>query len=132
MNINTRKHEADPSIGILELNGDLDASNYTDAIQSAKELFQGGVRKLVIDLSKVPFMSSAGLMAIHTMTLLFRGEADGKDTGFRAIDPTRDKAAQTRVKIVSPQHQVDQVLDTVGLKRFFQFYPDLESAINSF
>ena len=130
MKINTRKHETDSSIAVLELEGELDSSNYISAIESAKGLFKEGVRKLVIDLSKVSFMSSAGLMAIHTITLLFRGEAS--EIAFRAIDPERDRTAQARVKLVSPQAQVDQVLDTVGLKRFFQILPNVESALKSF
>ncbi len=132
MNINTYKHNENPTVGVLDLDGELDASNYTDAIEAAKQLFQAGTRKLVIDLSKVPFMSSAGLMAIHTITLLFRGEADARESGFRAIDPARDQIAQANVKIIQPQPQVDRVFDTVGLKRFFQFYADVDAAVKSF
>jgi len=60
-------------ITILQLNGNLDASNYTEPIQKAQELFAGGARDLVIDLSNVPHISSAGLMAIHTLALIFGG-----------------------------------------------------------
>jgi anti-anti-sigma factor len=130
MNINSYKYETDPSIAVLQLDGELDSSNYLAVIDAAKKSFQEGSRKLAIDLSKVTFMSSAGLMAVHTITLLFRGEES--ETGFRAIDPERDRTAQARVKLIAPQAQVDQVLDTVGLKRFFQIFPDLDTALKSF
>jgi anti-anti-sigma factor len=66
MQINISTQQGRVPITILQLNGDLDASNYTEPIQKAQELFAGGVRDLVIDLSNVPHISSAGLMAIHT------------------------------------------------------------------
>jgi anti-anti-sigma regulatory factor len=36
------------------------------------------------------------------------------------------------VKLLSPQSQVDQVLETVGLKQIFEVYADVESAVGSF
>jgi anti-anti-sigma regulatory factor len=36
------------------------------------------------------------------------------------------------VKLLNPQPAVDQVLDTVGLKQFFEVFSDLNAGVNSF
>jgi anti-anti-sigma regulatory factor len=133
MLITVTQQQGQVPVTILHLHGDLDSSNYTDVIKKAQELFADGTRHLVIDLEKVPFMSSAGLMALHTIALLFRGDTpveDGK--AFRAIDPARDQEIQKHVKLLNPQQPVDHVLETVGLKQFFQIFTDLPAAVSSF
>jgi anti-anti-sigma regulatory factor len=123
-------------VTVLHLEGNLDASNYTEVIKKAQESFDGGARDLVIDLGKVPYLSSAGLMSLHTVSLIFAGQnlqpnSSGRPT-FRSLDPDRDKAAREHVKLLNPQPAVDQVLDTVGLKQFFEVFTDLNGAVKSF
>jgi anti-anti-sigma regulatory factor len=120
----------------MHLAGDLDASNYTEAIKKAQELYDGGARDLLIDLDKVPYMSSAGLMALHTIALIFAGQnLQAGESGrpkFRALDPQKDQAARAHVKLLSPQPAVDQVLDTVGLKLFFEVFTIEDTAVKAF
>jgi anti-anti-sigma factor len=121
---------------VLHLHGDLDASNYTEVIKKAQEVYENGVRDLLIDLSKVPYISSAGLMCLHTAALIFAGESvqinESGHPSFRALDAHRDLAAREHVKLLGPQPQVDQLLEIVGLKQFFQIFDDLENAVQSF
>lgn len=136
MQINVSIQQGRVPITILQLNGDLDASNYTEPIQQAQALFDGGTRYVIIDLSSVPYLSSAGLMAMHTMALIFSGsETAHSQSGrpsFRAMDPKRDQVVREHVKLLNPQPKVDQVLDMVGLKQFLEIYTDLDSAVKSF
>ena len=136
MQINVSTQQARVPVIILQLNGDLDASNYTEPIQQAQAFFDGGTRDVIIDLSNVPYMSSAGLMALHTMALIFSGaesaNTQSKRPSFRAVDPKRDQIVREHVKLLNPQLQVDQVLDVVGLKHFFEIFSDLDTAVKSF
>jgi ABC-type transporter Mla MlaB component len=136
MLITVSQEQGQTPVSVLHLHGDLDSSNYTDVIKKAQELFKDGARQLVIDLEKVPFMSSAGLMALHTIALLFRGDTPPADApagkSYRSIDPERDRDIPKHVKLLYPQEPVDHVLETVGLKQFFQTFTDLTAAVNSF
>jgi anti-anti-sigma regulatory factor len=136
MQITSSKQQGRVPVTVLILEGNLDASNYTDAINEAQKLYDGGARDLVIDLSKVPYMSSAGLMSLHTISLIFAGQNMQPNTSgrpsFRSLDLNRDKAAREHLKLLSPQPAVDLVLDTVGLKQFFEVFTDLDSAVKSF
>jgi len=136
MLITITQSQARIPVSVMHLHGDLDASNYTEVIKKAQEIYEGGARDLVLDLSKVPYLSSAGLMALHTSALVFAGqsvkiEGSGRPV-FRALDPKKDSSARQHVKLVNPQPQVDQVLKTVGLKQFLEIFNDLGSALNSF
>ena len=124
------------AVTILQIFGDVDSSNYTSLITKAQEVYDEGARNLLIDLSKVPYVSSAGLMAFHTVARIFTGQVVmGKDGGrpsFRAINPKEDASARERVKLLSPQPAVEQVLEMVGLSAFFHIFTELEAALASF
>jgi len=136
MQISFSKQEGRIPVTVMHLTGNLDASNYTDIIAKAQEIYNEGTRDLLIDLSKVPYISSAGLMSLHAVVLIFAGKSVlSKETNrpsFRSIDPQRDKAGLQHVKLLSPQIAVEQVLDVVGLKQFLDIHTDLETAIQSF
>ena len=136
MQISFSKQAGRLPVTVLHLEGNLDASNYTDVIKKAQALYDEGARDLVLDLGKVPYMSSAGLMSLHTVSLIFAGQnlesnSSGRPT-FRSLDPERDQAARQHMKLLNPQPAVDQVLDTVGLKQFFEVFTDLDLAVKSF
>lgn len=124
------------NVTILHLMGDVDSSNYTDVIIKAQELYDDGTRNLLLDLAKVPYVSSAGLMAFHTIARVFAGHSiQGGESGrptFRSINPKDDASAREHVKLLSPQMAVEQVLDVIGLKQFFEIYTDLDTALKSF
>ena len=136
MQISFTRKEGRVLVTIMHLTGELDASNYTELIAKAQEIYDAGVRDLLIDMSKVPYVSSAGLMSLHTLVLIFAGKSgkssDSSRPGFRAIDPERDGGGLQHVKLLSPQPAVEQVLDVVGLKQFFSIHTDLEKAVDSF
>jgi anti-anti-sigma factor len=136
MQIAFSKHEGRVAVTVMQLAGKLDASNYTEVIDKAQEAFNDGARNLLIDLSKVPYISSAGLMSLHTAVLIFSGQPiqskQGGRSSFRPINLARDGEVRKHVKLFNPQPAVDQVLDVVGLKQFFEIHTDLDTAVQSF
>lgn len=136
MQISITKKEWRVSVTVMHLSGNLDASNYIEVINKVQDLYASGVRDILVDLSGVPYVSSAGLMSLHTVALIFAGQSMySKETGrpsFRAINPERDAAVRQHVKLFGPQPAVEQVLDVVGLKQFFDVFSDLDLAIQSY
>lgn len=132
----TVSQEGEPPVTVMTLHGDLDASSYPQVVEKAQEAYAAGARRLVLDLTKVPFISSAGLMGLHTTALLFGGRLVEKDArgrlSYRAIHPEMDKEARQRVKLVNPQPRVAHVLETVGLHQFFEIHADVAAAVSSF
>ena len=136
MQISFSKQEGRVPVTIMQLIGNLDASNYAEVIAKAQTTYDEGARDLLIDLSKVPYVSSAGLMSIHSVALIFAGNSlNVKDSGrpaFRSINAQNEKAVRLHVKLLNPQPDVEQVLDVVGLKHFLDIFTDLGAALQSF
>lgn len=135
MQIAFSKHDGHVPVSVIKLTGNLDASSYTMVIAKAQDAYDEGARNLLIDLSGVPYVSSAGLMSLHTVALLFGGypmkNGSGRPT-FRSINAQDEKVVRQHVKLFSPQPAVEEVLDMVGLRQFLDVYTDLETALHSF
>lgn len=136
MQISFFTQQGNVPVTVMQLTGNIDASTYTDVINNAQQAFDEGSRNLLIDLSNVPYVSSAGLMSLHTIVRIFAGNSvqpkDGGRPSFRAINKEQDNPIRAHVKLLSPQPAVEQVLEMVGLKLFFDIHTDLEVAVNSF
>jgi anti-anti-sigma factor len=136
MDITILQKQGRVPVTVLQPHGDLDAASYRDLIAEAKKLCDSGVEDILLDLSDVPYLSSSGLVALHSVAALVRGEEPPDPEGgwgaFRAIDRDRGGGFQAHFKLLNPQPRVDRVLETVGFKQFFKVHTDLEAAVASF
>ncbi len=128
MNITVSIQQVHEPIAIMHLQGSVDASNFVQVVDKAREIYENPARNLVIDLSEVPSISTTGLVAIHKIALIYSGVPEEK----AHPDLTHSSTARKHVKLLNPQPAVDQALETAGLKLFFKVFHDLESALNSF
>jgi anti-anti-sigma regulatory factor len=134
MEITVSFHQANEPVAVMNVKGNVDASNYIEIVNKAQEIYNNPVRNLIMDLSEVPFISSAGLVAIHKIALIYSGgkqevEQEGKET---RPDFTHNANARKRVKLLNPQPDVDKTLETTGLKLFFKVFDNLDTALKSF
>jgi anti-anti-sigma factor len=135
MEIKVSQENGKVPVSVIHIKGDLDASSYLDLVNTAQQLYDEGTRYMVLDLSNLAFISSAGLASLHMVTKMFRGEKTDPEHGwaaFKDIDRDRDSSQQKNVKLLNPSSDVDKVLDTVGFKQFFEVYTDLGEAVGSF
>jgi anti-anti-sigma regulatory factor len=124
-------------VTVLSLHGDLDASNYLDVIEVAQEAYANGARYILLDMNDVPFMSSSGLMALHSVALLMRGqEPPDPEQGWSALHTMRrdvdEGSVQERVKLVNLQPRVERALKMARFDQYFECCDDLEAAVASF
>lgn len=121
---------------IVQPHGDVDASNYRELIRKVEDLLKSEARDFIIDLSDVPFMSSAGLVGLHSIAIILRGEkpADPQSGwgALKAMDRDRDRGMQKHVKLFGPQQYVDETFDKAGFTQFFEIFTDLQEAIASY
>jgi hypothetical protein len=125
-------------VTVMRLAGELDASNFESLIQETQGLYNEGTRNLLLDLGGVEFVSSSGLVALHTMALIMRGETlDDPEEGwaaFRAISRDMLKSGdwERHFKLLQPQPLVQKVLNTSGFGDFMPVYEDVAAALASF
>ena len=126
-----------PYLHVMHLNGKLDGSNYKTLIDAARKLYDAGSRDVILDLSQLSYISSAGISALHRVALLFRGqkqEAEEEEgwASYRAIANEVNGNAQRHVKLFGPVEGVKQSLAMVGFNNLFETYTDMNLAIASF
>lgn len=88
---------------------DLDASNVEDFKKAAAPLVQGRSR-VVMDLSGIGFMDSAGLGAILSIFKKVRGDGG-------------------QFRVFGLSNEVKALFELVRMQRLFEVYPDRESAV---
>jgi len=136
MEIKVSIQQAEQPIAIMQIAGDINASNFLDIVNTAQGIYGNPARHLIIDLSKVTSVSTTGLVALHKIALVYSGVPQEMDTeaSTKEMRPdfTHSSNARKYVKLLSPQPEVDKALEKAGLKLFFKVFNDLESAIQSF
>jgi anti-anti-sigma regulatory factor len=136
MNISTSQAQGNVPVMVIKLDGQLDGQSYQELISKAQELFKTGARDFLLDLTDLTYISSAGLVALHSVALLTRGEelpdAESGWSAYRSMGRANEAGVQKHVKLLNPRSEVMSVLDMVGFGNLFEVYTNLDEAVNSF
>jgi len=123
---------------ILKIEGKLDGSNYQELIREVEKEYASGARDLLLDMNDVTFMSSSGLVALHSLALLMRGEQPlDPEAGWSAIHAFGEyiessQQMEKHFKLLNPQARVEKTLSTTGFDKAFEVFYDREAALASF
>jgi anti-anti-sigma regulatory factor len=136
MNISVSQAQGNVPVTVIKLDGQLDGQNYQELINKAQELHSAGARDFLLDLSDLTYISSAGLVALHSVALLARGEAlpdtEGGWSAYRSMGRSAEAGMQQHVKLFNPRSEIKDVLDMVGFGNVFQIFTDRDEAVSSF
>ncbi len=137
MKIEVEQVDGEVSVTIMKLIGELDAVSYTDVIDKAKELKTEGMKNLLLDLGEMGFMSSSGLVALHSIAMLLRGDANSDSEGWGTMrtisqDIQKDSSYEASCKLLNPQSRVEKTLNITGFNRILETFMDKSAAIASF
>ena len=136
MEIKILQEQARNDVSVIYVAGHLDGQTYQELISAASEVIGTGVKNILLDLSDLTYISSAGLVSLHTVALLTRGETlPNPEQGWstlKSMDRTRDGGFQKYVKLLNPRPEITRVLEMVGFSEFFEVFTDKQKAIASF
>jgi anti-sigma B factor antagonist len=100
-------------VQLFEVIGRVDSSNASELGGELDKIVDEGKNNLVLDLSGVEYMSSAGLREM--VRVLKRVKRSGGD-----------------LRIANPSDRVKEVLELAGLDTIFEIYPTQVEAVGSF
>ncbi len=112
---------------VLHLQGRIDSSNETVLREQASRLHTEGARHLLLDLSQVDYISSAGLRAIHTIYKLYTPAEE-----IKSWQPDGDVYKTPYFKLLCPSPQVYGVLNLAGFLHNIPFFTTASEALASF
>jgi anti-anti-sigma regulatory factor len=136
MNISISQVQGKIPVTVIKVDGQLDGQTYQDLINKAREAYKAGWRDFLVDMSDLTYISSAGLVALHSMALLLRGEelpdTESGWSAYRSMGRSKEAGRQQHMKLLSPRPEVQSVLDMVGFSTLFDTFTDLDEAVRSF
>jgi anti-anti-sigma regulatory factor len=125
------EHGKSQPVAVMKLSGEVNAENFLEVVNKARELYDNPARNLIIDLGEVPAISSAGLVALHKIALIYSGVSHKVEEGENP-DFTHSSNARKHVRLLQPQPEVQKTLENARLNIFFKIYHDLNEALQSF
>src|SRR5512146_1035570 len=119
MNITINPAQDASRVTVMGLVGDLDGSNFQELIAAGRRLAMAGTTCVLLDLSDLRYMSSAGIVAMVSIARAMQGDAaPGPEAGwaaFHEVEKVREQGKQQHVKLVNPQPHVRRVLELTGM-----------------
>jgi anti-anti-sigma factor len=100
-------------VDLLTVNGRIDSSTAPDLDEALQDRMDAGRYNLVLDMSGVSYLSSAGLRALVA-----------------ALRACKKKGGD--VRIATPSNRVSEVMQLAGLDSLFQSFDDVTVAVGSF
>ncbi len=121
-------------VTVLHVDGNIDSSSYEQFQSTAKKLIDEGARYILVDLSHAPFVSSAGLRALHTLFNELRSrnpEANLNNEQIKkGISAGTYKSPHLKLLNLSPETKT--AFETSGFDMYIDTFTDRNAAIASF
>jgi anti-anti-sigma factor len=121
-------------VTVLHVDGNIDSSTYEQFQSTAKKLIDEGARYMLVDLSHAPFVSSAGLRALHSLFNELRTrnpEANLSDDQIKeGISAGTYKSPHLKLLNLSPETKT--AFETSGFDMYIDTFTDRNAAIASF
>ena len=132
MDIEVTERKGKVPVTVIHVKGNVDASTY-EAFQAAGEnVFNSGSRYVMLDLTEVAYISSAGFRAISQIFKLLRGHLSPA-VASRMSQGLRDGSFKApNLKLLGPNTRVLEALKLAGFDTFLEIHDKLDAAVNSF
>jgi anti-anti-sigma factor len=121
-------------VTVMHVDGNIDSSTYEQFQSTARKLIDEGARYILVDLSHAPFVSSAGLRALHALFNELRSQnrdADLSDEQMkRGISAGTYKSPHLKLLNLSPEART--AFETSGFDMYIDTFTDLRTAIAAF
>ena len=132
MEITVSREQGRVPITVFHVRGDINMATSDELQRQVRQAFEDGMRDLVLDLSDVPYMSSAGIRALNDMFRLLRGSspAESDDAVKKGLSDGTFKSLH--LKLVNPNRHVQEVLGMSGVDMFLEIHRNVKDAVASF
>jgi anti-anti-sigma regulatory factor len=128
LNITASQIQGEVPVTILHLSGHLHGDTERELVDRARQAREDGSKYLLLDLSEVEVLTSAGLRAIHNIFNLFTPQSDVKIIHQHGEEPYKSPY----FKLVCPNPNVYYILNIAGFLQNILIYNNMEDAVNSF
>lgn len=118
LKITSEQVQADVPVTIFHLRGWLDAQSEEQLLEASRSARDDGARYLLIDMSELDTLTSAGMRALQKVYHLYT--------------PREDHSGTAHVKLCNAPPQIYNVLGITGFLQNMPMYESLDAAVQSF
>ena len=118
LKITTEERQADVPVTVFHLRGWLDAQSEEQLLEAARTAYDGGARYLLIDMSDLDTLTSAGMRALQKVYQIFT--------------PKEDQFKIEHLKLCNAPPQIYNVLGITGFLQNIPMYESQDTALQSF
>lgn len=123
LQIQQSDHEARVPVRVFALTGEIDSNTSQQFQDKVQQAIDSGVRYVALDLSRLRYMSSAGVRALYALAKSLAGGGGPTPTGtFKS----------PYLKLFSPSPAIRQTLDLMGFTMSMEIHNDLDQTLASF
>ena len=128
LTIITSQIQGDVSATVFHLQGHLHGPTEKDLLDRARQAYEDGARYLLLDMSELDVLSSAGLRAIQNIFKLFTPEDDVEVMRQHGDEPYKSPY----MKLVCSKPEIYYILNITGFLQNILIYNNISDATNSF
>ncbi len=118
LKITTEQVQADVPVTVFHLRGWLDAQGEGHLLESARKAHEDGAEYLLIDMSDLNTLTSAGMRALQKVYQMFT--------------PTEDRFKVAHLKLCNAPPPIYNVLGITGFLQNIPMYETMDAALESF
>ena len=126
--LTTSRIEGEMPIAVIHLSGHLHGDTENKLMSEVRQLHREGIRYLLLDLTDVEILTSAGLRAIHNSFMLFTPKSDVTIINVHPDEPYKSPY----FKLVCPTPNIYYVLNIAGFLQNILIYNEVDEAVHSF
>ena len=118
LKITSEELQAGVPVTVFHLRGWLDAQSEAQLLEAARKAYDGGARYLLIDMSELDTLTSAGMRALQKVYQIFT--------------PKEDQFKVAHLKLSSAPPQIYNVLGITGFLQNIPMYESTDAALETF
>ncbi|MGB0748612.1 MAG: STAS domain-containing protein [Magnetospiraceae bacterium] len=116
LTIRVSQSDGSVPITVLHVAGDLDADTYQDLDAKATEATDGGAQNIILDLSGINYMSSAGFRSVHLIYMAVKGSP----------------GPGPHLRLVCPTESTQRMMKTMGFDTYIPVHKEMREAVDAF
>jgi anti-anti-sigma factor len=134
MEIKTSIENGTVPVTIMHIIGNIDSTSHETFTTKALELIHDGAKYILVDLTEAPFISSAGLRALHGIFKKLRSMYPDTDLSEIEFKKRIGKGAYKSpyLKLLNLSKDTQTAFELSGFDMFIETHTDMTEAIASF
>ena len=133
MDIAVTQEQGRVPVAVVRPTGNLTGYTYQEFEERVRDVVNAGAQYLLLDLTDVGYISSAGLRSLNYFySLLSKGKVPASGSQPEESGTKSAIHKSPYLKLLNPSERALQAIQLVGFEKFFEIYYDHAEALASF